>query len=193
MTVTIKIPMPRIESVEADGGLRVRVKWKQSLRPYVAEVVDLAPLIESLKHFKPLRSDEDLFNTVHLTYGGSAIAWGNNDKIEMAATSVERLAEEAFTPDEFRAFLKANGLTHTQAALEFGYSRRQIENFVSVGPIPRVVVLACYGYAARKLQLQSRMKVAVGSCITIDGRYSLTETDPPPITQHVPNSELATT
>lgn len=97
MNVTIEVPLPRIASVAPAGDLRVHVTWKRTLRPYNLEVVDLRPLIESLKYFKPLRADPALFNTVHLAYDGSVIAWGADDSIDMAATSVERLADEAAT------------------------------------------------------------------------------------------------
>jgi hypothetical protein len=151
MDARIEAPMPRLRAVEPAGDLQVRVTWKKGPRSSRTEVIDLAPLVRSLKFYKPLRNDRALFNTVHLIESGSGIAWGNNDEIDMAATSLERLAEETFTADDFRLFLKSNDLTHEQAASQLGYTRRQIENFLSKAqPIPRVVVLACYGYSARR-------------------------------------------
>ena len=156
MNVRIEAPMPRLRTVEPSGDLQVRVTWKKGPRSSRTEVIDLAPLIRSLKFYKPLRNDRALFNTVHLIESGSGIAWGNDDEIDMAATSLERLAEETFTADDFRLFLKANDLTHEQAASQLGYTRRQSENFLSKAQrIPRVVVLACYGYSARREQTRA--------------------------------------
>jgi len=180
MNVTIEIPMPRLASVKAAGGLRVQVTWKQGLRTQRTDVVDLSPLIGSLKFYKPLRDDATLFETIHLVDLGSAIAWGDGE-IDLAATSIERLAEETFTGSDLRCFLKTNQLTHEQAAAQLGYTRRQIEYFLNGDhPIPRVVVLACYGYAARRLQVQPRTTIVGGSRVTIDDRSGLTETEAPP-------------
>jgi hypothetical protein len=69
----------------------------------------------------------------------------------MAATSIERLAEEAMTGSEFKAFLQRHKLTYDAAAALLGRSRRQIANYVA-GPskvIPRLVALACFGFSAR--------------------------------------------
>jgi hypothetical protein len=159
MNVRVDAPMPRLAAVEPAGDLRVRVTWKKGLRTSRTEVVDLAPLIASLKFYKPLRNNRGLFNTVHVIDTGSAVAWGDHDEIDMAATSIERLAEETFSADDFRLFLQANDLTHEQAAAQLGYTRRQIENFLNQSqPIPRVVVLACYGYLARRREAKPRTK-----------------------------------
>jgi hypothetical protein len=40
---------------------------------------------------RPLRDNPELFKSVHLTADGAAIAW--NDEIDMAATTIKRLAE----------------------------------------------------------------------------------------------------
>src|SRR5262245_2428187 len=67
----------------------------------------------------------------------------------MPAELIEDIANEAMTPQDFVGFLRRNDLTQEAAAALLGYSRRQIENFVSTGLIPRVVALACFGYEAR--------------------------------------------
>jgi hypothetical protein len=87
--------MPRLGAVDPAGNLRVRVTWKRGLREPRTEVVDLGPLIGSLKFYKPLRDDRALFESVHLINMGSRIAWGRDDDIDMAATSLERLAGQA--------------------------------------------------------------------------------------------------
>lgn len=116
-------------------------------------MVDLSPMIKSLKFYRPLRTDPALFRTVHLIEEGTIIVWGDNDQIDMAADSVEQLAEESMTADDFRDFLKSNNLTHNDVAALLGYSRRQIENFLAGELIPRVVVMACFGLIARKQRL----------------------------------------
>jgi len=151
MNAIEKQVMPRLKSVRVLDGRKIEAKWKAGSRAGKTELVDLSPLIMSLKFYGPLRKDADLFSTVHIINKGSAVAWGNDDAIDMAATSIERLAEEAMTAEGLRAFLIANEMTHAQAAAEFGYSLRRIEDFLSgAAPIPRVLVLACYGYLARK-------------------------------------------
>jgi hypothetical protein len=44
------------------------------------------------KIYRPLHDNPELFKSVHLTADGTAIAWGD---IDMAATTIERLAEES--------------------------------------------------------------------------------------------------
>jgi hypothetical protein len=79
---------------------------------------------------------------------GYAIAWGNGS-IDMSASSVERLAEEAMTGKDFCDFMKRNALTHQAAAAALGRSKRQIENYLQYETLPRMVVLACIGYEVR--------------------------------------------
>src|SRR5262245_28464072 len=69
--------------------------------------------------------------------------------IDRPAELIEEIANETMTPRDFVSFLRRNDLTQEAAAALLGYSRRQIGNFASTGPIPRVVALACYGYEAR--------------------------------------------
>jgi hypothetical protein len=154
MNVTVSLAaMPKIRDVVALADHRVRVTWQDSLRPHMTEDVDLSPLIQTLKFYEPLRNRKSLFRSVHVIDGGNAIAWGANDEVDMAATSVERLAEEALSADDFRAFLLSNKLTQQRAAIVLGRSPRQVANYLcGKQPIPRVVVLACYGYLARKQQ-----------------------------------------
>jgi len=146
----LAIPMPQIAHIDVVRHLVVRVIWSAGIRAKRADVVDLSPMINLLKLYRPLREDPELFKSVHLIEEGRILAWGNDDQIDMAADSVEELAEETMTNDDFREFLKSNNLTHGEAAALLGRSRRQIENYLSGEPIPRVVVLACFGLVARK-------------------------------------------
>ena len=68
------------------------------------------------------------------------------------SVDVERLAEEAMTGSEFKAFLRRRGLTYEAAAALLGRSRRQIGYYVAGSSklIPRLVALACFGLSARE-------------------------------------------
>src|SRR3954468_22385627 len=69
-TTSLKIPMPVVGAVEAADGLRVRVTWGGGLRGSVTELVDLSPLIDAFKFYRPLRADRDLFRTVRVAEDG---------------------------------------------------------------------------------------------------------------------------
>ena len=137
-------------------GLSVVVTWADGARARRTETIDLSPLVNSLRFYKPLRDNPRLRATVHLIEDGHAIAWGADDAIDMAATSLERLAEETMTPEDLRTFIAHQSLTHSAAAALLGYSRRQIELYLSgAQPIPRVVALACHAIKLRSERLDS--------------------------------------
>jgi hypothetical protein len=149
--LSLTIPMPQIARIDVVEHLVVRVTWSAGIRAGRTDVVDLSPMINSLKHYRPLRENRMLFRTTHLVEDGRVVAWGDDDQIDMAADSVEELAEETVSADEFRDFLKTYGLTHNEAAAYLDRSRRQIENYLSgAEPIPRIFVMACFGLVARK-------------------------------------------
>jgi hypothetical protein len=145
------IPLPTIAKIAVVDHLVVRVSWSEGIRAGRTDVVDLSPMINFLKHYRSLREDRDLFQTLHLIEDGRMLAWGDADQIDMAADSVEALAEETMTGEHFKDFLKAYDFTHQELAAQLGRSRRQIENYLSgAEPIPRIVVLACFGLVARR-------------------------------------------
>ena len=145
-------PLPLIGELRVvDGKHRlIRITWLLGSRAGRTETVVLSPLIDSLKFYAPLRKNAELFATAHIINDGSALAWGRHDAIDMAASSVERLAEESMTADEFRAFLTRNKLSQEAAAAELGRSKRALAYHLSMGFMPRLITLACYGYEARK-------------------------------------------
>src|SRR6516164_2591273 len=100
------IPMPRIASVEVVDNLVLRVSWSAGIRASHVDVVDLSPLINSLKFYRPLRKDPSLFRTVHLIEHGTIVAWGKDDEIDMAADSIEKLAEQG--PEASQAARNSN-------------------------------------------------------------------------------------
>jgi len=142
--INIGEPMPRLASVACHGAYEIVVGWAAgSPRERSADLIDLAPLILAHKLYKPLRDNPDLFKTVHTIAGGSAIAWGDDDAIDMAATSIERLAEERMTSVDFRAWLQSHKLTYDAAAAQLGVSRRLVAYYADQRPVPRYIALAC--------------------------------------------------
>src|SRR3954462_1454522 len=91
------LKLPTIGEVRCVDGKRriVSIKWGEGSRESRTERIDLSPLIDRFRLYRPLRNDPALFATVHAINGGSALAWGNADEIDMAAGSVKRLAETA--------------------------------------------------------------------------------------------------
>ncbi|MES2195500.1 MAG: hypothetical protein V4517_13860 [Pseudomonadota bacterium] len=142
------IELPRMAAVEPLTPFALRVTWAEGRRAGREDLVDLRPVIYSYRIYRPLR-DEALFATGHIADEGDAVAWDGND-LEMSADMIQSLAEQAMTPKDFSLFLARNKLTQEAAAAVLGRSRRQIANYASVGPIPRIVALACYGYEARQ-------------------------------------------
>jgi hypothetical protein len=83
--------MPRLGAVRAIDGSSVLVNWIEGARAGRIEAVNLLPLIDSFKAYEPLRGNVPLFSTAHLIEDGNAIAWGDDESINMAATSLERM------------------------------------------------------------------------------------------------------
>jgi hypothetical protein len=144
------IPLPRIENIEILPNFSLRVTWAEGSRVGRTDTVDLSPAINSYKIYRPLRKNEELFKTARLVEDGDVIAWDGDD-IEMTAEMIEELADQIMTPQDFAEFLKRNKLTQEAAAAELGRSRRQIGYYLSTGPIPRIVALACRGYESNRL------------------------------------------
>jgi len=145
------IPLPRIGHVQAAAPLTLVVSWTEGSRAGRVDRIDLAPIINSFKIFRPLRKNEALFDTACLGDDGDTVVWDGPD-LEMSAETIELLAEQTMSPDDFCAFLKRNDLTQDAAASILGYSRRQIGYFTTTGPIPRVVALACKGYESERIK-----------------------------------------
>src|SRR5262245_13592473 len=141
-------PSPRISEIRALPDFRLAIARAGGSRRGRTDLVDLAPVIYTYKLYRPLRNNEELFQTARLVDDGNVVAWGDG-RIDMSGELIEEIANETMTPQDFASFLERSGLTQEAAAALLGYSRRQIGNFVSIGPIPRVVALACYGYEAR--------------------------------------------
>ena len=142
-TTIVGRKLPRMRSVSFHGGYEVAVTWNEMTRDGSTETVDLAPLIFRLKFYAPLRDNRDLLTSVHPINGGSALAWGEADDIDMAASSVLRLAEEVMTAADFSAFMKRHRFTFDRAAAELGISKRLAGYYAAGRPVPRAIAMAC--------------------------------------------------
>jgi hypothetical protein len=156
------IPTPRIAQIWVVGKARLGVCWAEGFRAGKTDDVDLSSAIGSYKYYRPLRNNHELFRTAHLIDDGNAVAWA--DGLEMSAETIENIAQESLSPQDFADFLVRNKLTHAAAAAILGRSRRQIGYYLSPGPVPRVIALACHGYEAlkrraRDAQLDERHKI----------------------------------
>jgi len=141
--------LPRLAGVRALDRNRIAVEWAAGERAGKAETVDLSPVIDSYRIYRPLRGNAALFATVRVIDGGDAIAWDGAD-LELPTQTIESLAWQMMRPEEFVAFMQRHRLTEAAIATILGYSRRQIGYFKTTGPIPRVVALACKGYVAEQ-------------------------------------------
>jgi hypothetical protein len=145
------IPLPRISNVRAAAPATLIVTWAEGRRAGQVDRIDIAPIINTYKIFRPLRKNQKLFKTAHLTDDGDVVTWAGDD-LELSAEAIESVAEQIMTPTEFVAFMKRNKLTEEAIASILDYSRRQIGYFKTTGPIPRVVALACKGYETYRVE-----------------------------------------
>src|SRR4051812_50016350 len=85
--VSTGVKLPRIRDVRCVDGKRriISVTWGTGPREGRTDRVDLSPLIDTFKFYRSLRNDPALFASLHVINGGSALAWGNADEIDMAA------------------------------------------------------------------------------------------------------------
>jgi hypothetical protein len=143
------IALPRMASVQPLPDYVLRVKWAEGPRAGRVDLVNVSPAIFSYKIYRPLR-DERLFLTGAIAEEGDAVSWGSDsrggDDLTMSADTIQSLAQESWEPKEFIEFLVRNKLTQEAAAALLGRSRRQVATYATIGPIPRVVALACSGF-----------------------------------------------
>jgi DNA-binding XRE family transcriptional regulator len=144
-TFSVGEPLPKIEAVEPDLDLTVRVTWATG----VSERIDLSPIILGYRTFKRLRHDRALFAQVHLDAYRSAIVW--NDEMDLAAYTLEHLAraQRVMSPEDFREWMARHHLTLDAAAAALGVSRRTVAA-ISTGAraMDLTMSLACRGWDA---------------------------------------------
>src|SRR5262245_29423490 len=96
-------PLPRISEIRALPDFRLGIVWARGSRTGRADFVDLAPVINTYKLYRPLRNNEKLFQTARLVDHGKVVEWGDGT-IDMPAELLEDIANEAMTPqDEARS------------------------------------------------------------------------------------------
>ena len=177
------IELPRMATVRPLPNYLLQVKWAEGARARREDLVDVSPAIFGYKIYRPLR-DEHLFLTGSIAEDGDAVAWGNED-LMMSADTIQSLAQESWTPKEFVEFLVRAKLTQESAAALLGRSRRQIATYATIGPIPRVVALACYG-----LESLRRDRFIHGTGETI-GQPPTMHIAPAPVRNEQPRSPAA--
>ena len=144
---TADFEAPRIKDVRPGvGDYVLDVTWVDGSECRI----DLTESVFRYKHLRPLR-DRDRFAAVHVADWGWAVGWG--EEMDLSAEALWDLAKAqalaAMTPSDFRAWLKAHGLTQDQAAALLGLSKRSIA-YYSTGakPISRTIALALKGVEA---------------------------------------------
>lgn len=184
------IKPPRMAAVDALPAMTLRVKWAEGRRAGRKDLVDVRPILYGDKIYKPLR-DEARFATGRLADDGGAVAW-DGDGLEMSADMIQSAAEQAMTPADFSRFMARNALTQDAAAAVLGRSRRQIANYTSAGPIPRIVALACYGFEAHRREAAKANLQAVPVSLEIEQEVPASaEIQQVPASPDVPQEALA--
>jgi hypothetical protein len=88
----IGTPMPLIGALLHHSSYTLTVTWKAGTRAGKTDTVHLASIILTHRFYEPLRDNAALLSSVHIIENGYAIAWGDDNAIDMAATTIERLA-----------------------------------------------------------------------------------------------------
>jgi hypothetical protein len=136
-------PAPAGETL---SNVALLVRWRLPRQGHGTEAVDLYPVLGAFKGFRRLVEDRTLFETARLSEDGIEVEW--EDGSALAVSTIERLAREQMSNDDFRSFLSEMRLTFDSAAAALGLSRRLIAYYAADRPIPRHVALACQGFVA---------------------------------------------
>ncbi|TPL57286.1 DUF2442 domain-containing protein [Mesorhizobium sp. B2-4-2] len=135
--VTVGNPLPRIALVTMIDGRRVRITWRDGR----SNTVDLNPVLNSHRHFIPLRDDDELFGTMRVNEDGNAIEWDGG--IELSAEWIDTLPSIGMENREFRHIMDdLLKFSLEGMALQLEISRRQIANYRGSTPIPNSIALA---------------------------------------------------
>ncbi len=135
--ITVGKLIPRIASAKALEGRMVEIAWKDGS----TKLVDLAGPLASRRVFIPLRADDALFRSLHVSEYGDALEWSGPD-LEFPASWLDRLPDAQFSNEEFRAAMDRINLSLDGMAAELGLSRSLIAEYRKDKPIPRHVALA---------------------------------------------------
>lgn len=167
--LTVGRALPKIADVAAVSPTSVAVTWEPGSRDGRSEIVDLAPMLHAFRMYRPLRDDPEAFARVRVAAFGSAIAWDDDEQIDMSAVAVEELAEQGMDAADLKAFMKRNGLTLDSTAAQLGLGRRIVAYYASgERSIPRVVALACR-YLERGRDPSTPARAVASGSTMVDG------------------------
>ncbi|WP_292182317.1 DUF2442 domain-containing protein [Mesorhizobium sp.] len=141
--VTKGRPLPRIAAATIIDNRRVRVTWRNGN----SVTVDLAPVLNSHRHFIPLRTDEENFATMRVNDEGTALEWDGG--IELSAVWIATLPAVGMENGEFRQIMDKLSYSLDGMALQLDVSRRLIAMYRGSTPIPNSIALAAR-YLAEK-------------------------------------------
>src|SRR5215470_6599852 len=140
-------PPPRISEIRALPGFRLAIVWAQGSRTGRADFVDLAPVINTYKLYRPLRNNEELFQTARLVDDGKVVEWGDGT-IDMPAELIEDIANKAMTPQHFwgatdakskislaRASFRASSLLHALGTKHVAAPIGNVSSYPRLRPI----------------------------------------------------------
>lgn len=138
----------KITSVAVIGDKRLEIAWDDGHEASV----DLGEVIVAHKALAPLKKKGE-FARVVVSADGWSIEWPSG--VDFGAQQVRRWADEqageVMRVADFRAWMDEYGLTQEGAAIALGLSRRMIAYYLSgEKPIPKTVMLATEGWAARE-------------------------------------------
>jgi DNA-binding transcriptional regulator YiaG len=135
--------LPRIATVLADKRrpFSLHIRWKNGEE----NLVNISGLIETFHVYDALRRSPELFRQVRVGEYGTDVVW--NDKIDMSADTLWRLAQEqagaTMSAAAFKHWRERKAYTLDSAAQALGISRRMVAYYEQgEKAIPRVVALA---------------------------------------------------
>lgn len=143
-----RIMIGKITSVAVSGDKRLEIAWDDEH----AVVLDLSEVIEAHKALAPLRKKSE-FARVAVSDDGWSLEWPSG--LDFGAQQLRRWADEqageVMRVSAFRAWMDEHSLTQEAAAQALGLSRRMVAYYLSgEKPIPKTVMLATEGWAARE-------------------------------------------
>jgi len=129
-------PLPRIVRAVALEGRKIRVSFNNGQE----KTVDLAPALNSYRIYIPLRDDDALFCSFHISEYGDAIEW--SDELDFSAMWLERLPDISFSNADFKQAMEKLHMSLDGMADALQVSRRLIADYRKDKPIPRHIALA---------------------------------------------------
>jgi hypothetical protein len=138
----------KITSVAVIGDKELEVAWDDGR----VAPVGLEEVIAAHKALAPLKKKGE-FARVAVSADGWSLEWPSG--VDFGAPQLRRWADEqageVMRVADFRAWMDQHGLTQEAAAQALGLSRRMIAYYLSgEKPIPKTVMLATEGWAARE-------------------------------------------